>query len=271
MANPSDLKEGRSSGDGHSSSKSSSKGAPMPKDAQVMAAVLRDMGVTEYEPKVVSQLLEFSYRYVTDVLEDARAVSNHARKKAVDLEDVRLAVRMHAEQNVTSPPSREVLLDVARAKNSTPLPIPKPTCGLRLPPDRHCLTACNYRIKFKSRPKPPGYGGGGAARYSTPGTSKMVGGMGMQPKMVIPHSQPAFSLTRPPGMGLPGMGPKPVIKFNPGPQAMPNIQITPQQTVDGNSTAAGQPMFKISVAPQALGMTGPPQPTKRKADEMNSY
>ena len=61
---------------------------------------------------------------------------------------------------MTSPPSREVLLEMARAKNATPLPVPKPTCGLRLPPDRHCLTACNYKLKFKPKPRPPGFGGG---------------------------------------------------------------------------------------------------------------
>ena len=32
-----------------------------PKDAQVMMAILKDMGVTEYEPRVVNQMLEFTY------------------------------------------------------------------------------------------------------------------------------------------------------------------------------------------------------------------
>lgn len=36
---------------------------PLPKDAQVMVAILKDMGIAEYEPKVVNQMLEFSYRY----------------------------------------------------------------------------------------------------------------------------------------------------------------------------------------------------------------
>ena len=33
-----------------------------PKDAQVMAAILKDMGVMDYEPRVVNQMLEFAYR-----------------------------------------------------------------------------------------------------------------------------------------------------------------------------------------------------------------
>lgn len=134
-----------------SGSSSASANNKQPKDAQVMTAILKDMGVNEFEPKVVNQLLEFSYRYVSEVLDDAKAVSAHAKKKAVDLEDVKLAVSMYAEQNVTSPPSREILLDMARTKNANPLPVPKATSGLRLPPDRHCLTGINYRLKLKSK------------------------------------------------------------------------------------------------------------------------
>ncbi len=32
-----------------------------PKDAQVMQTILKDMGVTEYEPRVINQMLEFTY------------------------------------------------------------------------------------------------------------------------------------------------------------------------------------------------------------------
>jgi hypothetical protein len=32
------------------------------KDAQTLANVLKDMGIDDYEPRVINQLLEFSYR-----------------------------------------------------------------------------------------------------------------------------------------------------------------------------------------------------------------
>lgn len=38
-------------------------------------------------------------------------------------------------------------MDIARQKNQTPLPLIKPYSGPRLPPDRYCLTAPNYRLK----------------------------------------------------------------------------------------------------------------------------
>ncbi|NXR59267.1 TAF9 factor, partial [Rhadina sibilatrix] len=118
-----------------------------PKDAQVMAQILKDMGITEYEPRVINQMLEFAYRYVTTILEDAKIYSNHAKKSSVDADDVRLAIQCRTDQSFTSPPPRDFLLDIARQKNQTPLPLIKLYSGPRLPPDRYCLTAPNYRLK----------------------------------------------------------------------------------------------------------------------------
>merc|ERR1711953_1410407 len=118
-------------------------------------------GIHDFEPRVINQMLEFSYRYVTGILEDARVYSSHARKKALDTEDVKLAVQLAAEQGFTSPPPREALLELARAKNATQLPLIQPKAGVRLPPDRHCLTATNYKLKARQRPSGFDYGGGG--------------------------------------------------------------------------------------------------------------
>ena len=73
-------------------------------------------------------------RYVTTVVEDAKLVSNHSKKKIIDNEDIRLAVQMYNEQNFCSPPPKDVLLEVAQTRNSNPLPPPKPSSstGVRL-------------------------------------------------------------------------------------------------------------------------------------------
>jgi transcription initiation factor TFIID subunit 9B len=34
----------------------------IPKDAQVICSILKEIGVTDYEPRVINQLLEFTYR-----------------------------------------------------------------------------------------------------------------------------------------------------------------------------------------------------------------
>ncbi|XP_056587181.1 transcription initiation factor TFIID subunit 9 [Triplophysa dalaica] len=119
----------------------------LPKDAQVMVQILKDMGITDYEPRVINQMLEFTYRYVTTIIEDAKIYSTHAKKSTVDADDIRLAIQCRVDQSFTSPPPRDFLLEVARQKNMTPLPLIKPYTGPRLPPDRYCLTAPNYRLK----------------------------------------------------------------------------------------------------------------------------
>jgi len=167
----------------------------------------------------------------------------------VDAEDVRLAVQMYAEQNVTSPPGRETLLELARARNSAPLPTPRASSGLRLPPDRHCLTACNYRVKYRPKPRPPGVSGA------------VLAGQGPAPtfQMMVP---------RPPITAVGQAAPKAVFKMQP----QPSFSFSPQVDAGGQ-----HPVFKLTVNPTALpsagataaaAMTSAGQGVKRKADEV---
>lgn len=107
-----------------------------PKDAQAILAILREAGAADHEPRVLQQLLELVQRYAVTVLEEARVLATHARRRQVEADDVRLAVQFALDRTFTAPPPREVLLELARTKNVSPLPLIKPHCGLRLPPDR---------------------------------------------------------------------------------------------------------------------------------------
>lgn len=61
---------------------------------------------------------------------------------------------MLLDKSFTGPPPREVLLEVAKQKNVQPLPTIKPHSGIRLPPDRHCLLAANYKLRAASSQAP---------------------------------------------------------------------------------------------------------------------
>ncbi|XP_055296839.1 transcription initiation factor TFIID subunit 9 [Sitodiplosis mosellana] len=128
-------------------SKTNSSVKHIPKDAQVLMSIMKELNVIEYEPRVINQLLEFTYRYVTCILDDAKVYANHAKKKVIELDDVKLASQMTLEKAFTTPPPREVLLELARSRNATPLPLIKTHCGLRLPPERHCLLSANYKLR----------------------------------------------------------------------------------------------------------------------------
>ena len=157
-----------------------------PKDGQVIAAILKDCGVTEYEPRVVQQLLEFVYRYVTTVLEDAQVYSTYAKKKSIDADDVRLSVQLLQEKMFTSPPPRELLVEIARHRNSIPLPPIKSHAGPRLPSDRYSLISCNYKYKGSSKLN--------GTAPTTPQTFTFRAGSLMSPQgrpVVIRSGQPA--------------------------------------------------------------------------------
>lgn len=61
---------------------------------------------------------------------------------------------MLLDKSFTGPPPREVLLEVAKQKNMQPLPTIKPHSGVRLPPDRHCLLAANYKLRAATSQAP---------------------------------------------------------------------------------------------------------------------
>ena len=53
-------------------------------------------------------MLFFLSGYVSDILEDARVYSNHASKKSIDADDVKLAIQCRMDHSFASPPPRDV-------------------------------------------------------------------------------------------------------------------------------------------------------------------
>lgn len=225
-----------------------------PKDAQVMSAILKDMGIIDYEPRVINQMLEFTYRYVTNILDDARLFSTHAKKRAVDVDDVRLAIQMQADKSFTSPPPRDLLMEIARQKNSTPLPLIKANAGPRLPPDRYSLTACNYRFKSAKKPRiqvglPPQLGLSSLQGNSSSGMSKVAPALSLSSKTgatlaVVSKSASAPTVTivsRPATTSK--SHPTPIIKLSQRPPLTMSTAV---------SSAAPMPIVQVSTAPQPV-------------------
>ncbi|KAJ3192411.1 Transcription initiation factor TFIID subunit 9B [Irineochytrium annulatum] len=104
------------------------------------------MDIQDYDPRVLPQLLEFMHRYILDVLADSQLFAEHAGRTEVEVDDVRLAVEGKVAHSFTSVPSREVVEEVAAARNATPLPLMQEKFGIRLPPERNCLTGTNFNI-----------------------------------------------------------------------------------------------------------------------------
>jgi len=135
-------------------------GENAPRDAQVIASILKSMGVRQYDERVVPMLMELLHRYVAETLEDAKSYSDFAARAngdSIEVDDIKLAIQGRVGVAFPQLPSRELLAQLARERNSQPLPpIDNARPGVQLPPEADQLTSINYQIRT-----------GGAKRSST--------------------------------------------------------------------------------------------------------
>ncbi|KAI9207188.1 transcription initiation factor TAFII31, partial [Polychytrium aggregatum] len=117
-----------------------------PRDAKLVSLLLQAMDLDDYDPRVTTQLLEFIHRYTLDILADAQVFSDHARRSDIDKSDVQLAVQGLVTHSFVNLPSRDFLADLARKKNSIPLPPVPEKFGIRLPPEKYCLIGSKLQV-----------------------------------------------------------------------------------------------------------------------------
>lgn len=149
------------------------------------------------------------------------------------MEDVKLASTMLLDKSFTGPPPREVLLEVAKLKNSQALPTIKPHSGIRLPPDRHCLLAANYKLRAATSQAPTkklvkSALGDGISTIKT----KLVTSGGSSPSATMLNKKPTLGQTVNKGQSVVSI-PKPVFKV--AKTVIPKPRVLP--TASGSSTA----------------------------------
>ncbi|KAF7717185.1 Uncharacterized protein PECH_004038 [Penicillium ucsense] len=158
-----------------------------PRDVRLVHMLLASLGVTAYQDRVPLQLLDFAYRYTSNVLQDAVHLATEgyaaavpdttgtskgapsAETNGVSLPALRLAIasRLHYQFQTGLP--KEFLMDVASERNRIALPgvsrgfdpaasvngnAPAANAnqsimmaGMRLPPERFCLTGTGWTMK----------------------------------------------------------------------------------------------------------------------------
>jgi transcription initiation factor TFIID subunit 9B len=128
-----------------------------PRDARIIHLVLAHLGVTAYQERVPLQLLDFAYRYTSSTLQDALHLSNadyagpgkatQTDGSSISLAALRLSIssRLNYQFNPSLP--KEFLLDLAAERNRVALPTMGREWGVRLPPERYCLTGVGWSLK----------------------------------------------------------------------------------------------------------------------------
>ncbi|RHZ45017.1 putative transcription initiation factor TFIID, 31kD subunit [Aspergillus thermomutatus] len=153
-----------------------------PRDVRLIHMLLASLGVTAYQERVPLQLLDFAYRYTSGVLQDAVHLATEGYAGATDagpsssrgpvevnsvtLPALRLSIasRLHYQFQTGLP--KEFLMDVASERNRVALPGASRGFdnagqaksasaahqsvimgGMRLPPERFCLTGTGWNMK----------------------------------------------------------------------------------------------------------------------------
>jgi hypothetical protein len=91
-------------------------GGAQPEDVRKVVEVLKTMGVTSYEPRVLNQIMELVHMFVSDVLADARVMAHHRRPadaaenrpSTLVLDDVKLALKMKSNRAFLKPPTTDL-------------------------------------------------------------------------------------------------------------------------------------------------------------------
>ncbi|KAF8803685.1 TFIID-31kDa-domain-containing protein [Phlegmacium glaucopus] len=128
----------------------------LPSTARAIALLLSSTpSVQDAQPGVLHQLLEFSHRYMTQVLTDACVYAEHAgRGGKIEMDDITLAVQARVGWEFGGRVPKEYILSLAAEVNAVPLPAVPEVFGIRLPPSPDCLTSIDFDL-IPNKP-PPG-------------------------------------------------------------------------------------------------------------------
>jgi transcription initiation factor TFIID subunit 9B len=132
-------------------------GARKPRDARLIHLVLASMGVTAYQERVPLMLMDFAYRYTSGVLQDALLFSDAINgtpntgsqnpPATINNNDLRMSIASRVNHQFNTSLPKEFLLDIAQERNRVALPTVGPEYGVRLPPEKYCLTGVNWDLK----------------------------------------------------------------------------------------------------------------------------
>lgn len=115
----------------------------LPKDAKICAILLSSMGIGSCEPKVISAMQEYLFRYISNTLTEANSLSDFAGRSELTPADIKMAIQVLNKPNQCVASLQEL---VQRADNINGKPLPAPSSRLGLPKDEDCLLAVNFRV-----------------------------------------------------------------------------------------------------------------------------
>ncbi|CAI4048759.1 hypothetical protein SKDZ_13G3620 [Saccharomyces kudriavzevii ZP591] len=123
-----------------------------PRDVRLLHLLLASQSIHQYEDQVPLQLMDFAHRYTQGVLKDALVYNDYAGSSntagsSLGVEDIRLAIAARTQYQFKPTAPKELMLQLAAERNKKALPQVMGTWGVRLPPEKYCLTAKEWDLE----------------------------------------------------------------------------------------------------------------------------
>lgn len=123
-----------------------------PRDVRLLHLLLASQSIHQYEDQVPLQLMNFAHRYTQGVLKDALVYNDYAGSGnsaggGLGVEDIRLAIAARTQYQFKPTAPKELMLQLAAERNKKALPQVMGTWGVRLPPEKYCLTAKEWDLE----------------------------------------------------------------------------------------------------------------------------
>ncbi|KAF7240848.1 hypothetical protein EG68_10925 [Paragonimus skrjabini miyazakii] len=117
----------------------------LPPSLGAVRDVFEEFNVPDVSDEICTRILDVLYKHTCDIVDEAKAIANHAGHQNIEDGDMKLAIESLSDCLMFSPPHKKQLLIYAE-KNGQPLPAIRAHHGIRLPHERNNLTAPNYTL-----------------------------------------------------------------------------------------------------------------------------
>ena len=136
-----------------------------PRDARLIHMILANHGVAAYQERVPLQLMDFTYRYTSSILQDALhftsenyggtaapgggkgAIATNNELSSVTLASLKLSVQSRTCHQFNPSLPKEFYQDLAQERNRIALPPVGKEWGIKLPSEKYCLTGVGWSLK----------------------------------------------------------------------------------------------------------------------------
>ena len=118
----------------------------VPKDILTLRKIFDSLGIEEYEKNTLNFMSEFLNTYITDLLNDSKKNMLLANRNKINIEDVKLAVKLKQNILYKNKLNVEDLKILANSVNKIELPGIPDTPNILMPPTDNSLLKNNFQI-----------------------------------------------------------------------------------------------------------------------------